>query len=156
MDTQENPAITILNERFYESQKHLTLSKHSYSAWALLMSKKVWDELTDVEHRMLREVAQQTREFQRTLIRKESRDAISALKSKGMEVVELSSIELSRVRMLVRERTEKYKSQVDLQWRNSLYLNRLGNVLDNISTMLPTNIAQIKQKSPQAVKRHPP
>lgn len=112
------------------------------------MSKKVWDQLTDVEHRMLREVAQQTREFQRTLIRKESRDAISALKSKGMEVVELSSIELSRVRMLVRERTEKYKSQVDLQWRNSLYLNRLGNVLDNISTMLPTNIAQIKQKSP--------
>lgn len=133
VDAQENPAITILNERFYEVQKHLTLTRHSYSAWALLMSKQKWDTLNAAERTLLREVARETRDFERTLIRQESRDAITTLKAKGMEISELPSVELSRVRMLIRERTSKYKAQVNQRWRNLLYMGRLDNILDDMT-----------------------
>ena len=133
VDAQENPAITILNERFFEVQRYLTLTQHSYSAWALLMSKKVWDSLSAPERELLRQVGLETRDFERTLIRKESRDAIAKLKANGMEVFELPSVELSRVRMLIRERTGKYKAQVNQQWRNLLYMGRLDNILDDMA-----------------------
>ncbi|MBA4265324.1 MAG: ABC transporter substrate-binding protein, partial [Comamonadaceae bacterium] len=46
VDGQENPPATILASKFYEVQKHLVLSRHMYSAWVLLMSKKTWDGLS--------------------------------------------------------------------------------------------------------------
>jgi TRAP-type transport system periplasmic protein len=129
VEAQENPAITILNEHFFDVQKYLTLTRHSYSAWALLMSKKVWSTLSESERQLLRQVSIETREFQRALIRQESKNAIDALKAKGMEIAELPPVELSRVRMLIREKTNKYKSQVDQQWRTRLYMGRLDDIL---------------------------
>lgn len=133
VDAQENPPITILAERFYEVQRYMTLTGHSYSAWVLLMSKKVWDSLSDSERQMLREVALETRTFQRELIRAESKNAIETLKRKGMEVTELSRVEASRVRMLVAERVDKHKVKIDRKWRDLLYLERLNDVLDNMA-----------------------
>ncbi|MGL4231757.1 MAG: DctP family TRAP transporter solute-binding subunit, partial [Casimicrobium sp.] len=78
VDAQENPPITILSERFYEVQRYMTLTRHSYSAWALLMSKKIWETLSDSEKKMLREVSIETRDYERVLIRTESRNAIDA------------------------------------------------------------------------------
>lgn len=132
VEAQENPPITILNERFFEAQKYLTLTRHSYSAWALLMSKKVWDRLSAAEQNLLRQVAMETRDYQRTLIRQESRNAIDALRSRGMEVDELQPLELSRVRMLVREKTEKHKAQIDRAWRDRLYMGRLDVILKKV------------------------
>jgi TRAP-type transport system periplasmic protein len=133
VDAQENPAITILNEKFFDVQKYLTLTRHSYSAWALLISKRVWDQLEEHERALLRNVAIETRDYERTLIRQESKSAIDALKSKGMEVAELPPVELSRVRMLIRERTDKYKAQVDQVWRTRLYMGRLDDILVGLS-----------------------
>jgi TRAP-type transport system periplasmic protein len=133
VDAQENPPITILSERFYEVQRYMTLTRHSYSAWALLMSKKIWDTLSDNEKKMLREVAMDARDFERTLIRSESKNAIEALKVKGMDVQELSHVEASRVRMLVAERVEKHKTKIDRKWRDLLYLECLNDVLNDLS-----------------------
>ena len=133
VDAQENPPITILAERFYEVQRYMTLTGHSYSAWVLLMSKKVWDTLSEAERQMVREVAMETRTFQRELIRAESKNAIETLKRKGMEVTDLSRVEASRVRMLVAERVDKHKAKIDRKWRDLLYLERLNDVLDNMA-----------------------
>jgi TRAP-type transport system periplasmic protein len=155
VDAQENPAITILNERFFDVQKYLTLTRHSYSAWALLMSKKIWDQLSDPERTLLRQVAIETRDYQRALIRQESKNAIEALKSKGMEIIELPSVELSRVRMLIREKTEKYKAQVDQQWRTRLYMGRLDDILAGLTAEKvdpPTTVNSVKSRSVTASK----
>ena len=133
VDAQENPPITILAERFYEVQRYMTLTRHSYSAWALLMSKRVWDVLSEPERTMIREVANETREFERALIRTDSRNAIEALKAKGMDVAELSRVESSKVRVRVAERVNKHKAKIDRKWRDLLYLGRLNDVLNEMS-----------------------
>ena len=40
VDGQENPTTLILNARFYEVQKHLSLTRHAYTAGILVMSKQ--------------------------------------------------------------------------------------------------------------------
>jgi TRAP-type transport system periplasmic protein len=133
VDAQENPPITILSERFFEVQRYMTLTRHSYSAWALLMSKQVWDTLNENERKALREVSNEARDFERNLIRAESKNAIESLKSKGMDVQELSRVEASRVRMLVAERIDGHKKKIDRKWRDLLYLERLNDVLIDLS-----------------------
>ena len=36
---------------------HLALSRHMYSAWVLLMSKKTWDNLSPQEQKIVQEAA---------------------------------------------------------------------------------------------------
>ena len=45
VDGQENPAATILASKFYEVQKHITLSNHGHLAYAVIANKPFWDGL---------------------------------------------------------------------------------------------------------------
>ncbi len=152
VDAQENPPITILSERFYEVQRYMTLTRHSYSAWALLMSKKIWSTLSDNEKKILRDVAVETRDYERALIRTESKNAIDTLKAKGMDVQELSRVEASRVRMLVAERVDKHKIKIDRKWRDLLYLERLNDVLNDLSAERPSTLTTVRENLSQAKK----
>src|SRR5262245_6990626 len=59
VDGQENPTATILASKFYEVQKHVVLSKHIYSVWVLLLSKKTWDGLSADEKKWVQEAARE-------------------------------------------------------------------------------------------------
>lgn len=132
VEAQENPPITILNERFYEVQKYMTLTRHSYSAWLFMMSKKVWDQLNADERQLLKEATAEARDYERKLIRQDSRNAIDALRARGMDIVELQPVELSRVRLLIREKTAAHKAKIDPAWRNNLYMGRLDDILTKL------------------------
>jgi TRAP-type transport system periplasmic protein len=134
VDAQENPVITILNERFFEVQKYLTLTQHSYSAWVFLVSEKLWMQLSAEEKKLLEDVAVETRNFQRTLIRAESQNAISALRRNGMEVATLSELEMLRVRTLVREQTRSHKNKISRDWQMAFYFGRLNNLMKTPAT----------------------
>ena len=54
VDGQENPTATILSSKFYEVQKYVVMSKHIYSVWVLLISKKTWDALPPTSRRRCR------------------------------------------------------------------------------------------------------
>ena len=49
VDGQENPAANILNAKFYEVQKYMTVTRHQYNPQIVLISKKFWDGLNDEE-----------------------------------------------------------------------------------------------------------
>jgi tripartite ATP-independent transporter DctP family solute receptor len=132
VEAQENPPITILNEHFYEVQKYMTVTRHSYSAWLFMISKKTWDQLNADERKLLRETAIEARDYERKLIRQESRDAIEGLRAHGMQVLELPPVELSRVRLLIREKTAAHKAKIDPAWRNNLYMGRLDDILTKL------------------------
>ncbi len=44
---QENTISNIYTKKFYEVQKHLTLSNHGYLGYLVVMSKKFWNSLPD-------------------------------------------------------------------------------------------------------------
>jgi len=108
VDGQENPITLIDNMKFYEVQKYLSLTRHSYSPVAVLYSKSLFDKLSSAEQATLRECAIVGRDESRRIGRAQENTTINALKSKGLQVNEISSAEMARMR-------ERVKPVVDAQ-----------------------------------------
>jgi TRAP-type C4-dicarboxylate transport system substrate-binding protein len=98
VDGQENPTATILASKFYEVQKHVVLSKHIYSVWVLLLSKKTWDGFSADEKKAVQDAAREATMFERKTIREFSEKALDELKKNGMQVTELPAAEQAKLR----------------------------------------------------------
>jgi len=98
VDGQENPFNTVVSSKFYEVQKYLTVTNHVYSPWIVTVSKKWWDTLSAAEKKVLQDAAIKSRDFERKDTREEATKALADLKSKGMQVNELSAAEANRMR----------------------------------------------------------
>ena len=97
VDGQENPFIDIETNKMYEVQKYLTTSRHAYTPWLILYSKKLWDELSNDERALLREAALEARKVQREANSTLDQKALSALKEKGMVVSDLNKQERDKM-----------------------------------------------------------
>jgi tripartite ATP-independent transporter DctP family solute receptor len=108
VDGQENPTATILLGKFYEVQKHLALTRHIYSVWVLLLSKKTWDSMSAEERRIVQEAAKEATAFERTTIREYGAKALDELKAKGMQVTELSPVQQAAMRAKLEPVVDKF------------------------------------------------
>ncbi|HEX8886826.1 MAG TPA: TRAP transporter substrate-binding protein [Noviherbaspirillum sp.] len=111
VDGQENPVNTIQSSKFYEVQKYLSITKHVYSPWIVLASKKWWDGLSADEHKAIQEAAVASRDFERKDSREASVKAIDFLKEKGMQVSVVSDAELARMREKAKPAFDKFAAE---------------------------------------------
>ena len=111
VDGQENPVNTIQSSKFYEVQKYLSITKHVYSPWIVLASKKWWDGLSADEHKAIQEAAVASRDFERKDSREASVKAIDFLKEKGMQVSVVSDTELARMREKAKPAFDKFAAE---------------------------------------------
>lgn len=111
VDGQENPAATILASKFYEVQKHMVLSRHMYSAWVLLMSKKTWDGLSADERKIVQEAAREATLHERKIIRAFSETALADLKKAGMQITELPAAEQAKLRTKLQPVLTKFSKE---------------------------------------------
>jgi tripartite ATP-independent transporter DctP family solute receptor len=111
VDGQENPVNTIQSSKFYEVQKYLSITKHVYSPWIVLASKKWWDGLSADEKKALNEAAVASRDFERKDSREASVKAIDFLKEKGMQVSVVSDAELARMREKAKPAFDKFAAE---------------------------------------------
>ena len=65
VDGQENPITTIQSSKFYEVQPYLTITRHVYTPWVVMASKKWWDTLSPEEQKLIRQAAVASRDFER-------------------------------------------------------------------------------------------
>lgn len=72
VDGGGQPLNNIVSAKFYEHQKYLTITRHTYTPQSLLMSKKTWDKLSDEEKRIVTDAAVDARDFERRLSRENS------------------------------------------------------------------------------------
>ncbi|KRB83969.1 TRAP transporter substrate-binding protein [Noviherbaspirillum sp. Root189] len=111
VDGQENPVNTIQSSKFYEVQKYLSLTKHVYSPWIVLVSKKWWDGLSADEKKAIQESAAASRDFERKDSREAATKAVDFLKQKGMQVTVVSDAELGRMREKAKPAFDKFASE---------------------------------------------
>ncbi len=97
IDGQENPFVTINTSKFFEVQKFLSVTRHAYTPFLVLYSKKLWDQLSKDEQAALREAAIEGQKVQRATIRANDGKALADLKAKGMQVNEISAAEQRRM-----------------------------------------------------------
>jgi tripartite ATP-independent transporter DctP family solute receptor len=111
VDGQENPVATILSSKFFEVQKHLALTRHIYSVWVLLLSKKTWDSMSAEERKIVQEAAKEATAYERTTIRDYGAKALGELKAKGMQVTELSPAEQTAMRAKLKPVVDKFSKE---------------------------------------------
>ena len=111
IDGQENPFVTIDTSKFYEVQKYLSVTRHAYTPFLVLYSKKLWDQLNPQEQAVLREAAIEGQKVQRATIRAQSDKALAGLKAKGMLVNEITPAEQRRMFEKVKPVYEKHTCQ---------------------------------------------
>lgn len=98
IDGQENPLVTIDTSKMYEVQKYLTMTRHAYTPFLVLYSKKLWDQLSPEEQKILSECSTVGRDEQRRVSRELNDKSLANLKKQGMQVSEVDPAELAKMR----------------------------------------------------------
>lgn len=105
VDGHENPPTLILATKMNEVQKHLSLTRHAYTALVVVMNKAKFEGLKPEHQSVLLEEALAAAKFQRELNAKGEAGALAELKAKGMQIVE--NPDVASIRSIVREETRK-------------------------------------------------
>jgi TRAP-type transport system periplasmic protein len=113
VDAQENPYSIILANKFNEVQKYLSVTRHTYNSFIVLVSKKFWDRLSAREKDILQQAALEAGAYERKVSRAASGKALAELKAKGMQVNELSPAELTRMRAQLKPVADKFAASYD-------------------------------------------
>ncbi len=69
IDGQENPLSQIATKHFYEVQKYVSLTGHTYAPEVVLISSYAWGGLSDAQKEILTKAAVETKDWQRNLCR---------------------------------------------------------------------------------------
>jgi len=113
VDGQENPYSLVEASKYYEIQKYGSDTQHTFNPIVVLFSKKVWDQLSGDERKILVDAAKETQPYQRAANREVNAKAAEFLKSNGMTLTSFTPQERERLREKLKPVTEKYVKQVD-------------------------------------------
>ncbi len=121
VDGQENPFSNVLNAKFFEVQKYLTVTRHQYNPQIVLVSKQFWDKLNADEQKVLQDAAIEARDFQRKISREADTKALEEIRATGMQVGELPPEELQKLRDAVQPLVEKFTPDIGQDTVSLLY-----------------------------------
>lgn len=111
IDGQDNPVGVIESAKFAEVQKFLSLTRHVYTGMPVLMSKKTWDGMSEVERKIITDSANEAKLEERRIAQAKELESINNLR-KTMQVNEVTPAELARLRQKVQPVVDKFAKEV--------------------------------------------
>jgi len=112
IDGMTNPLLNILDGKYNEVSKNLTLTNHMYTPQIVIASKKTWDKLSPGDQKILRDAALEAAAFQRKVARAEAVRVLDAAKKAGMTVYELPPAEIAKLRDVAKPVIAKHTKTV--------------------------------------------
>ena len=97
VDGQENPIVTIVSMKFYEIQKQVGLTEHTYTALPVLANKKWWDGLTPAQRGVIAESVKQSVAEQRKTVAAQVDEGMAFLKGQGVSITEVDKAKFMEV-----------------------------------------------------------
>lgn len=119
VDGQENPLALIATNKFYETQKYLSLSGHFYGPAQLLISEITWQKLSPEMQEAVQKAAEEARDYERQILKDRDEEYLQKLKDEGMEVNEVD--------------IEAFTESVKPVWDK--YRAEFGDLLDQIQSL---------------------
>lgn len=90
VDAQENPWITILTSKFYEVQSNATDTRHVYTPFITLMSRRFYQRLPKAYQKLVKTAAVQAGHYERKAAMNIAHQAKEDLEKKGLKITELT------------------------------------------------------------------
>ncbi len=100
VDGLEIPLAVIASNKYSEVVKYLSLTKHTYSALGVLVSKRFFDKLTPEQQEALREAAAAAIDTQRDQVAANETEMVSTLEEQGMTVNDVSDVAAFREKVV--------------------------------------------------------
>jgi tripartite ATP-independent transporter DctP family solute receptor len=113
VDGQENPYSVILSNKFYEVQKFVSATNHTFTQNIIIVSKKFWDRLSPEEQKMFRDTFAETKAYQREQTKLAADKALAELTAKGMQFNEIAPAEYARMQDATKPVIEKFSAEYD-------------------------------------------
>lgn len=113
VDGQENPYAVTLSNKFFEVQKYVSSTNHTYTQNIITVSKRFWDRLSEQERALMTETYQETRDYQKDQTRIAAEKALNELKSRGMQFTDVAPAELGRMRDAIKPVVDKFSAEFD-------------------------------------------
>ena len=108
IDGQENPIWVMEVYKFYEIQKHMTLTRHVYSYHIDVASLRWFNKLPEADQAMIETAMQEAAKFQRRDNREKNAGRLALLKEKGMQVVETPDVAAFRAKVAGLKKMDLY------------------------------------------------
>ena len=89
VDGQENPIVTITSMKFYEVQKFVGLTEHTYTALPVMASKKWWDGLKPEQRKIIADSVAASVPEQRKTVAAQVDDGLKLLRGQGVTITEV-------------------------------------------------------------------
>ena len=124
VDGQENPIATIAAMRFYEVQKHMTLSDHGFLAYVFMINQPFLEGLPADQQEILVTAAREASAFQRDIIKDAEQKHLETFKEAGLTISKLSPEQ--------REAFEKASQPVYDWYKEKFGSETLDLIRDNI------------------------
>jgi TRAP-type C4-dicarboxylate transport system substrate-binding protein len=93
VEAQENPLTTIEAKKFYEVQKHIVLTGHIVDHLNTIISKGLWDKLSEEDRTIFTEVALEAAARASKQIQAREVELVQFFKDKGIDVTEVDQAE---------------------------------------------------------------
>jgi len=94
VDGTENILSSYTSQKYYEVQKHITLTNHTHTGYAVVVNRKFWEGLpTDIQA-VLADAMKQATDYEMHLVVQENQEALAELRKNGrVQVHDLSDAE---------------------------------------------------------------
>ena len=112
VDGQENPYGIIYANKIHEVQKYLTSTRHGYSPFVVMVSKKYWDKLAAGDRKVMQDACVEAGTYQRKLNREANQKILDQMKAAGIQFNELPAGEIARMRQELQPVIEKFSKQI--------------------------------------------
>jgi tripartite ATP-independent transporter DctP family solute receptor len=112
IDGMTNPLLNILDGKYNEVTKNLTMTNHMYTPQIVIVSKKTWDKLSPADQETLRDAAVETTGYQRKVAREQAANVIEAARKAGMTVHEMPPAETAKLREIAKPVIAKHTKSV--------------------------------------------
>lgn len=122
IDGQENPTSNIYTQKFYEVQKYMTMTDHSFHNYTLVANKKFWDGLPADIRTTLEGAVRDSTVYFNGIAQKDNEDALAAIKSHGkIQVVTLSKDEKAAFKKTLFKLHKQFEPVVGKELIESIY-----------------------------------
>jgi C4-dicarboxylate-binding protein DctP len=122
IDGQENPTSNIYTQKFYEVQKYMTMTDHSFHNYTLVANKKFWDGLPADIRATLEGAVRDTTTYFNGIAQKDNDDALVAIKSHGkIQVVTLSKDEKAAFKKTLFKLHKQFEPVVGKELLEAIY-----------------------------------
>jgi tripartite ATP-independent transporter DctP family solute receptor len=112
IDGHENPFTVINANKLYEVQKYLAITNHQYNPQAVIVSKKLWDTLSNDEKKIFSDAMVEAAKYERQVSREQATVALESLKKNGMQVTEFNAGEMAKFRDKMKPVIDKHSAIV--------------------------------------------